>query len=89
MKKDLIGLQDTHQDRLLLFFSLTRICMMNFMCSCDIRSQLTGNVARTPSRKWELNCNWLTAVKECGSILSSRLWGGALRDDTKKGCVAD
>ena len=26
---------------------------------------------------------------ECGSILSSRLWGGALRDDTKNGCVAD
>ena len=40
-------------------------------------------------REWELNCNWLTAGKECGSILSSRLWGGALRDDTKKGCVAD
>ena len=26
---------------------------------------------------------------ECGSILSSRLWGGALRDDIKNGCVAD
>ena len=26
---------------------------------------------------------------ECGSILSSRLWGGALHDDTKNGCVAD
>ena len=63
--------------------------MMNFMCSCDIRSQLTGNVARTPFRKRELNSNWLTAGKECGSILSSRLCGGALRDDTKKGCVAD
>ena len=25
--------------------------------------------------------------KECGSILSSRLWGGALRDDTKDSCV--
>ena len=28
-------------------------------------------------------------VKECGSILSSRLWGGALNDDIKNGCVAD
>ena len=27
--------------------------------------------------------------KECGSILSSDLWGGTLRDDTKNGCVAD
>ena len=27
--------------------------------------------------------------KECGSIISSRLWGEALRDDTKIGCVAD
>ena len=45
-------------------------------------------VARTPSRKWELNSNWLAAGKEFGSILSSRLFGGALRDDTEKGCVA-
>ena len=28
-------------------------------------------------------------VKEWGLILSSRLWGGVLRDDTKNGCVAD
>ena len=28
-------------------------------------------------------------VKEWGLILSSRLWGGMLRDDTKNGCVAD
>ena len=27
--------------------------------------------------------------KECGSILSSHLWGGALRDNTKNSCVAD
>ena len=46
-------------------------------------------LARTLSRKWELNSNWLTAGKECGSVFSSRLWGGALRDDTKNGCVAD
>jgi len=50
-------------------------------------SHRTANVARTPSRKWELNCNWLTARKECGSILSSRLRGEALRDDTKNSCV--
>ena len=46
-------------------------------------------LARTLSRKWELNSNWLTAGKECGSVFSSRLWGGALRDNTKNGCVAD
>ena len=28
-------------------------------------------------------------VKEWGLILSSRLWGGVLRDDTKNGCVVD
>ena len=55
----------------------------------DWRSRRAANVARTPSRKWELNSNWLTAGKECGSILSSRLWEGELRDDTKNGCVAD
>ena len=27
--------------------------------------------------------------KECGSVISSRLWGGALRDDAKNGCVAE
>ena len=46
-------------------------------------------MSRTPSRKWELNSNWLTEGKGCGSILSSHLWGGALHDDTKNSCVAD
>ena len=50
---------------------------------------LTANMARTPLKKWELNSNWLTAGKVFGSILSGRLWEGALRDDTKKGRVAD
>ena len=50
---------------------------------------LTANVARTPLKKWELNSNWLTAGKVFGSILSSRFWGGALRDDAKNGCVED
>ena len=27
--------------------------------------------------------------KECGSVFSSRSWGGALRDETKNGCVGD
>ena len=44
-------------------------------------------MVRTPSRKWELNSNLLNARKECGSILSSRLLGGASRDDTKNDCV--
>ena len=43
----------------------------------------TINVQWTPSRKWELNSNWLTVGKECGLILRSRLWGKALRDNTK------
>ena len=49
--------------------------------SFDWRSHRTANVARTPSRKWDLNSNKLTAGKEiqCGSILSSRLCKGGLR----------
>ena len=27
--------------------------------------------------------------KECGSVFSSRPWGGALRDETENGCVGD
>ena len=46
-------------------------------------------MARTPSRKEELNSNCLTAGTKCGSVLRSRLWGGVLRDDTKNDCVAD
>ena len=38
---------------------------------------------------WFVRKTTNTKGKECGSILSSRLWGGALRDDTKNGCVAD
>ena len=56
---------------------------------CELRNHCTTNLARAPSRKWELTSNWLTAGKECGWILNRCLWGGALRDDTKNGCVAD
>ena len=69
----------------------------NFDCSVihkwsnDKSTAVIGGVtsARTPSRKWELNSHWLTAGKECGSMFSSRLWGGTLRDDTRNACVAD
>ena len=40
-------------------------------------------------RNWFLCYTTNTKGKECGLVLSSRLWGGALRDDTKNGCVAD
>jgi len=30
-----------------------------------------------------------TKGKECGSKESSRLWGGALRDEPKNGCEGD
>ena len=43
-------------------------------------------MARTPSRKWKLNSNWLTVGKECGFTLSSHVWGGAERDYTNNGC---
>ena len=38
---------------------------------------------------WFVRYTTNTKGKECGSVLTSRLWGGALRDDTKNGCVAD
>ena len=31
----------------------------------------------------------VTSLKECGSVLNSRLWGRALREDRKNGCEAD
>ena len=40
-------------------------------------------------RKWHCNCDWLKSGKECGPGFSSRLWGGALRDETNNGCVGD
>ena len=46
-------------------------------------------MVQTPSKKRKLDSNWLTAGKECGSVLRSCLWGGALHDNTKSGCVAD
>ena len=30
-----------------------------------------------------------TMGKECGLNVSSRLWGGALRDETQNGCEGD
>ena len=59
--------------------------------STDKSKAVIGGVTlvRTPSSKWELNSNWLTAGKEGGSIPSSRSWGEAFRDDTKRCCVAD
>ena len=36
-----------------------------------------------------MNSNRLNVGKECGSVLSSRWLGGALRDDAKNGCIAE
>ena len=47
------------------------------------------SVARTTSRKWKLDSNWLNAGKEYGSVLAAVCGGGEMRDDTKNGCVAD
>ena len=35
------------------------------------------------------NSDWSNKGKECGSKESSRLWGGALRDEPKNGCEGD
>ena len=41
------------------------------------------------SENGSLNLIGYLSGKEYGSVYSSRLWGGALRDDTKNGCVGD
>ena len=46
-------------------------------------------MARTISRKWKLDSNWLNAEKEYGSVLAAFCGGGEMRDDTKNGCVAE
>ena len=38
---------------------------------------------------WEPNSDWSHMGKECGSKESTRLWGGALRDEPKNGCEGD
>ena len=43
------------------------------------------SVARTTSRKWKLDSNWLNAGKEYGSVLAAVFGGGEMRDDTKNG----
>ena len=55
-------------------------CSVSHKWNNDKSKAVIGGVtlARTPSRKWELNCYWLTAGKEYGSILSSRLQVGGL-----------
>ena len=40
-------------------------------------------------RCWRQVYGTVTSLKECGSVLNSRLWGAALREDRKNGCEAD
>ena len=53
-------------------------CVVNII-HLNVRSRARGNSFVFPRVRPD----------ECGSVFSSRLWGGALRDDTKNGCVAD
>jgi len=46
-------------------------------------------IARTVSGYEKPNSDWSRKGKECGSKESSRLWGGALRDEPKNGCEGD
>ena len=45
-----------------------------------------ANLARTGFWKWNRSYDWLISVKECGSVVSSPFFGGALRDIPKNGC---
>ena len=66
----------------LLVYSVAALCVVT-----QRPSPRTVNVVRTP-RKWKLKPKWMICGNKCGSI-SIRLWGGALRDDTKNSCEAD
>ena len=55
----------------------------------NTRAMIRRVVKSGSSRKWNHSCDWLKAGKECGSNVSSRLWGGALRDETQSGCEGD
>ena len=42
------------------------------------------NLARTGFWKWNRSCDWLITVKECGSVVSSRFFGGSTAWHPKK-----
>ena len=50
--------------------------------SCALIGHISNDVSDLVGAK-------ATKGKECCSNVSSRLWGGALRDDTKNGCEED
>ena len=56
--------------------------------ACPLPSVLWLTYCQVPYT-WLVCSSTKTKGKECGSNLSSRLWGEALRDDTENGCVAD
>ena len=53
-----------------------------FTIFCDLIGRLLNNVSDLIGAK-------TTKGKECCLNVSSRLWRGALRDDTKNGCEGD
>ena len=50
--------------------------------SCALIGHIKNNLSALIGAK-------TTKGKECCSNVSSRLWGGALRDETKNGCEGD
>ena len=66
--------------------------VMSPMTGCkDIKHSLIGpgkfqrtNLARTGFWKWNRSCDWLITVKECGSVVSSRFFGGSIAWHPKK-----
>ena len=62
------------------------------MTGCkDIKHSLIGpgkfqrtNLVRTGFWKWNRSCDWLITVKECGSVVSSRFFGGSIAWHPKK-----
>ena len=60
------------------------------MYNMDVLLKVPGSrIVKTIIHGWFVCYTTNTKGKECSSILSSRLWQGALRGDTKNGCVAD
>ena len=57
--------------------------------SVGILAPCRSHIVKFLIHDWFLRQITNTEGKECFSVLSRRLWGGLLHDDTKNGCVAD
>ena len=72
-----------------------QFCCQKFLDPCKLRITLSVALVHNfvpdhwTARQSRLNLVCHTAVFSVVTQRTCHMWGGALRDDTKKGCVAD